>query len=94
MKKYNYFKNLVEEDVSLKFRLKNIEETKNYLIEKTNRNEINYISAMDNNKWKDNFKNLKILKAKLFVSIHIFKAMLQVKNSFKKRYITIKVKKC
>ena len=41
----------------------------------------------------DNFKNLKILKAKLFVSIHIFKAMLQVKNSFIKRYITIKVKK-
>ena len=41
----------------------------------------------------DNFKNLKILKAKLFVSIHIFKAMLQVKSSFKKRYITIKVKK-
>ena len=38
-------------------------------------------------------KNLKILRAKLFVSIHIFKAMLQVKNSFKKRYITIKVKK-
>ena len=37
-------------------------------------------------------KNLKILRAKLFVSIHIFKAMLQVKNSFKKRYITIKVK--
>ena len=34
-----------------------------------------------------------MLKAKLFVSIHIFKAMLQVKNSFKKRYITIKVKK-
>ena len=27
------------------------------------------------------------------MSIHIFKAMLQVKNSFKKRYITIKVKK-
>ena len=34
-----------------------------------------------------------MLKAKLFVSIHIFKAMLQVKNSFKERYITIKVKK-
>ena len=26
-----------------------------------------------------------MLKAKLFVSIHIFKAMLQVKNSFRKR---------
>ena len=34
-----------------------------------------------------------MLKAKLFVSIHIFKAMLQGKNSFEKRYITIKVKK-
>ena len=33
-----------------------------------------------------------ILKAKLFVSIHIFKAMLQVKNYFKKSYITIKLK--
>ena len=39
------------------------------------------------------YDNLKILEAKLFVSIHIFKAMLQVKNSFKKRYIRIKVKK-
>ena len=29
----------------------------------------------------------------LFISIHIFKATLQVKNSFKKRYITVKVKK-
>ena len=48
---------------------------------------------MDNNKCKDNFKNLKMLRAKLFVSIHIFKTMLQVKNSFKKHYITIKVKK-
>ena len=48
---------------------------------------------MDNNKCKDNFKNLKMLRAKLFVSIHIFKTMLQVKNSFKKRCITIKVKK-
>ena len=28
---------------------------------------------MDNNKCKDNFKNLKMLRAKLFVSIHIFK---------------------
>ena len=41
----------------------------------------------------DNFKNLKILKAKLFVSIHIFKAMLQVKSYLKKRYIRIKLKK-
>ena len=27
------------------------------------------------------------------MSIHIFKAMLQIKDSFEKRYITIKVKK-
>ena len=33
------------------------------------------------------------LKAKLFVSIHIFKAILKVKNCLKKRYITIKLKK-
>ena len=29
----------------------------------------------------------------LFVSIHIFKSMLQLKNYFKQRYITVKVKK-
>ena len=34
-----------------------------------------------------------MLRAKVFVSIHIFKVMLQVKNSLKKGYITIKVKK-
>ena len=39
------------------------------------------------------FKSKNILKAKLFVSIHIFKVILQVKNSFKKRYMTIKLKK-
>ena len=38
-------------------------------------------------------KSKNILKAKLFVSIHIFKAMLQVKNSVKIRYIKIKFKK-
>ena len=39
-------------------------------------------------------RNLKnTLKAKLFVCIHIFKAILHVKNSFKKRYNTIKLKK-
>ena len=32
-------------------------------------------------------------KVKLFVSIHIFRTMLQVKSSFKTRYITIKFKK-
>ena len=44
----------------------------------------NDISAMDNNKSIRQFSNLKILRAKLFVSIHIFQAMLQVKNYFKK----------
>ena len=38
-------------------------------------------------------KSKNILKAKLFVSIQIFKAILQVKISFKKRYNTIKLKK-
>ena len=41
----------------------------------------------------DNNKLMKILKAKLFVSILIFKALLQVKNYFQKRYSTIKLKK-
>ena len=51
---------------------------------------------MDNNKWIRQFKKSKnIKKQSFFVSIHIFKAMLQVKKSFKKDlcYITIKVKK-
>ena len=38
-------------------------------------------------------KSKNTLKAKLFVSIHIFKAILQVKDYFKKCYITIKLKK-
>ena len=29
---YNYFKNMVEENVSLEFRLKNIDETRNYFL--------------------------------------------------------------
>ena len=33
MKIYNYFKNMVEENISQEFRLKNIDETINYLIE-------------------------------------------------------------
>ena len=40
MKIYNYFKNMPEEKISQKFRLKNIDETKNYLIEERNRNEL------------------------------------------------------
>ena len=43
---------------------------------------------------RENFKKSKnILKAKLFVSIHIFKVILQLKNSFKNRYNAIKFKK-
>ena len=40
MKIYNYFKNLAEENISEEFRLKNIDETRNYLIEEINRNEL------------------------------------------------------
>ena len=38
-------------------------------------------------------KSKNILKAKLFVSIYILNAILQAKNSFKKRYNTIQLKK-
>ena len=38
-------------------------------------------------------KSKNILNVKLFLSIHIFKAILQVKDTFKKLYITIKSKK-
>ena len=40
LKIYDYFKNIVEEDISQEFRLKNKDETKNYLIEEMNRNEL------------------------------------------------------
>ena len=40
MKIYNYFKNMVEENISQEFRLKNIDETRNYLIEEINQNEL------------------------------------------------------
>ena len=40
MKIYNYFKNIAEENTSQEFRLKNIGEERNYLIEKINRNEL------------------------------------------------------
>ena len=40
MKIYNYFKNMAEENISQEFRLKNIDETRNYLIEEINRNEL------------------------------------------------------
>ena len=34
---YNYFKNMVEENVNREFRLKNIDETRNYFTEEINR---------------------------------------------------------
>ena len=40
MKIYNYFKNIAEEIISQEFRFKNIDETRNYLIEEINRNEL------------------------------------------------------
>ena len=40
MKIWNYFINMVEENVSQEFILKNIDETRNYLIEEINRNEL------------------------------------------------------
>ena len=40
MKIYSYFKNMTEENISQEFRLKNIDETRNYLIENINRNEL------------------------------------------------------
>ena len=40
MKIYNYFKNMAEENISQEFRLKNIDETRNYLIEEINQNEL------------------------------------------------------
>ena len=40
MKIYNYSENIAEENLSREFRLKNIDETRNYLIEKINRNEL------------------------------------------------------
>ena len=33
---YNYFKKMAEENISQEFTLKNIDETRNYLIEKIN----------------------------------------------------------
>ena len=40
VKIYNYFKNMVEENISQEFRLKNIDETKNYFIEEIDINEL------------------------------------------------------
>ena len=40
MKIYYYFKNMAEENLSQEFRLKNIDETRNYLIEEINPNKL------------------------------------------------------
>ena len=37
---YRYFKNMAEGNIRKEFRLKNIDETRNYLIEEKNRNEL------------------------------------------------------
>ena len=39
MKIYNYFQNMAAENISLGYRLKNVDETRNYLIEEINQNE-------------------------------------------------------
>ena len=40
MKIYNYFQNKVEENISQEFRLKNIDETRNYFLEQIKQNEL------------------------------------------------------
>ena len=40
LKIYNYLKNMVEENISQEFRLKNNDEAKNYLIEEINQDEL------------------------------------------------------
>ena len=40
MKIFNYFKNMAEENISYKFRVKNIDKTRNYLIAEINLNEL------------------------------------------------------
>ena len=37
---YNYFKNMVEENISQEFRLKNIDETRNYFLKEIEQNEL------------------------------------------------------
>ena len=38
LKKYNYFENMVEETLRQKFRLRNIDETRNYFVETIDKN--------------------------------------------------------
>ena len=40
LKIYNYFKNIAEENISQEFRLKNIDETRNYFHEEIKQNEL------------------------------------------------------
>ena len=40
MKIYNYFENMVERNIHQVFRLKNVDETRVYLTEEINRNEL------------------------------------------------------
>ena len=40
MKIHNKFKNMVEENISQEFRLKTIDETRNYFLEEINQNEL------------------------------------------------------
>ena len=40
LKIYNYFKNVVEENISQEFRLKNIDETRNYFLKETDQDEL------------------------------------------------------
>ena len=39
LKIFNYLKNMVEENISQEFRLKNIDETRNYFLKETSNNE-------------------------------------------------------
>ena len=40
VKTYNYFKNMVEENIREEFRLKNIDETRNYFLKEIEKNEL------------------------------------------------------
>ena len=40
LKIYNYFKNITEENLSWEFKFKNIDKTRNYLMEEINWNEL------------------------------------------------------
>ena len=46
LKIYNYFKNKVEENICQEFRLKNIDETRNYFLE-DNRNHKNFSTTLN-----------------------------------------------